>query len=140
MSDPAATATANATADAPALSVVEGYVATWNETDAARRLAAITKLWAASGRYRDPLMAGDGPAGIDAMIAGVQGRFPGMVLKRTSKVDAHNGAGDCYVRFSWSLGPAAGPAIVEGVDFGTLSPDGRLAAIVGFIDKMPAAA
>ncbi len=41
------------------------------------------------------------------------------------------------MRFSWSLGPAAGPAIVEGVDFGTLAPDGKLAAIVGFIDKMP---
>ena len=130
MSDPAAIAAA--TADA--------YVATWNETDSARRLAAIAKVWSAAGSYRDPLMAGDGPAGIDAMIAGVQGRFPGMVLKRTSKVDAHNGAGEGYVRFSWSLGPAAGPAIVEGVDFGTLAPDGKLAAIVGFIDKMPAGA
>ena len=114
---------------------IEAYVATWNETDAARRQAAIARAWEASGRYRDPLMASEGHAGIDAMLAGVQARFPGFVLRRTSKVDSHND----WVRFGWSLGPAAGPAVVEGVDFCALAPDGRLASVVGFIDKMPAA-
>ena len=111
---------------------VEAYVATWNETDAARRQAGVARAWAAAGRYRDPLMASDGHAGIDAMLAAVQARFPGFVLRRTSKVDAHND----WVRFAWSLGPAAGPAVVEGIDFCALAPDGRLAAVVGFIDKM----
>jgi hypothetical protein len=40
------------------------------------------------------------------------------------------------VRFAWSLGPASGPSVAEGVDFATLSADGKLANIVGFIDKM----
>ena len=80
-------------------------------------------------------MASEGHAGIDAMLAGVQARFPGFVLKRTSKVDSHND----WVRFAWSLGPADGAAVVEGVDFCALAPDGRLASVVGFIDKMPAA-
>ena len=111
---------------------VEAYVATWNETDAARRQAGIARAWAAAGRYRDPLMASEGHAGIDAMLAGVQARFPGFVLRRTSKVDAHND----WVRFAWSLGPASGPSVAEGVDFATLSADGKLASIVGFIDKM----
>lgn len=113
--------------------IIETYVASWNETDPARRGAAIARAWAPAGSYRDPVMASDGHAGIDAMLAGVQAKFPGFVLKRTSKVDSHNGA----VRFAWSLGPAAGPSVVEGVDFGTLTADGRLASIVGFIDKMP---
>ncbi|HEY6984219.1 MAG TPA: nuclear transport factor 2 family protein, partial [Reyranella sp.] len=65
----------------------------------------------------------------------VQARFPGFVLRRTSKVDCHNDA----LRFAWALGPASGPAVVEGVDFGTLTPEGKLASIVGFIDRMPAA-
>ena len=85
-------------------------------------------------------MMSDGHAGIDAMpalsaaegLAAVQARFPGFVLKRVSAVEAHNGS----VRFSWSLGPASGPAVVEGVDFCALAPDGRLASVVGFIDKM----
>ena len=113
--------------------VIDGYVATWNETDPARRRAGIAAAWAEAGTYRDPVMASDGPAGIDAMLAGVQAKFPGFVLKRTSRVDEHNGA----LRFTWSLGPAAGPSVVEGVDFCTLAPDGRLASVVGFIDKMP---
>lgn len=116
---------------------VDAYVATWNETDPARRRAGIAAAWAERGTYRDPLMASDGPAGIDAMLAGVQAKFPGFVLKRTSAVDAHNGPPGGYVRFTWSLGPAAGPSVVEGVDFCALAPDGRLASVVGFIDKMP---
>jgi hypothetical protein len=35
------------------------------------------------GRYSDPLMASDGHAGFDAMLAAVQARFPGFVLRRT---------------------------------------------------------
>jgi len=114
-------------------SVIETYVATWNETDPARRRAGIARAWGEPARYRDPVMASDGHDGIDKMLESVQARFPGFVLNRTSKVDCHNGT----ARFAWSLGPASGPTIVEGVDFCTLAPDGRLASVVGFIDKMP---
>jgi hypothetical protein len=120
-------------AAAPAAEIVEAYVATWNETDAARRRAAIATAWAEAGRYCDPVMAGEGHAGLESLLAGVQAKFPGFVLKRTSPVDAHNG----HVRFAWSLGPAGGPTVVEGVDFCALAPDGRLQSVVGFIDKMP---
>jgi len=126
MSNPTTAATASDT-------VIEAYVATWNETDAGKRRAGIARAWAEAGSYRDPVMTSDGHAGIDAMLAGVQVRFPGFVLKRTSKIDQHNG----HLRFAWSLGPAAGPSVVEGVDFCALAPDGRLASVVGFIDKMP---
>ena len=115
--------------------VIDDYIASWNETDPQRRKAVIARVWAEAGAYRDPLMASDGHAGIDAMIAGVQGRFAGLAMKRVSKIDSHNG----QVRFSWALVPDTGAAIAEGVDFGTLAADGRLASIVGFIDKMPAA-
>ncbi|MBU8873352.1 nuclear transport factor 2 family protein [Reyranella sp. MMS21-HV4-11] len=121
--------------------VVEAYVATWNETDPVRRRVGLAAAWTGTGIYRDPVMASDGPAGIDAMLAGVQAKFPGFVLKRTSKVDAHGGLSGSpvglYLRFTWSLGPVDGPSVVEGVDFCTLAPDGRLASVVGFIDKMP---
>ena len=114
-------------------SVIESYVASWNETDPARRQSSLAASCAANLSYRDPVMVSDGQAGLDAMLAGVQAKFPGFVLKRISKVDSHNNA----VRFAWSLGPAAGPSVVEGVDFATLSADGKLANIVGFIDKAP---
>ena len=101
----AATAAANGAVD----DTIEAYVATWNETDAGRRQAGIARTWANNGRYRDPLMASDGHAAIDAMLAQVQARFPGFVLRRTSKVDCHNGS----ARFAWSLGPASGPSVVR---------------------------
>lgn len=131
MSNRTATATApEAGVETP---IVDAYVATWNETDPARRRAGIARAWAEAGSYRDPVMTSDGHAGVDAMLAGVQARFPGFVLRRTSKVDQHNN----HLRFAWSLGPAAGPSVVEGVDFCALAADGRLASVVGFIDKMP---
>jgi hypothetical protein len=114
-------------------SVVESYVATWNETDPARRKAGLAACCTADASYRDPVMSSDGHAGLDSMLAGVQAKFPGFVLKRISRVDHHNGV----ARFAWSLGPPAGPSVVEGVDFVTLAPDGRMASVVGFIDKMP---
>ena len=137
--------TVTAPTAAPALSAAEGsaaaaeatvaaYLESWNETDPARRQAAIARAWGPRARYRDPLMTSDGPAGIDAMLAAVQARFPGFVIKRISPIDAHNGS----ARFAWSLGPEAGPSVVEGVDFCALDPEGRLESVVGFIDKMPA--
>lgn len=117
--------------------VVEAYVDAWNELDAGRRRAGITRVFADRATYRDPVMSSDGPAGIDAMLAAVQAKFPGFVLKRTSRIDHHSGQQGGYVRFNWSLGPAAGPSVVEGVDFCELSPDGKLASVVGFIDKAP---
>jgi len=137
MSDRTATAVAG---DSAVDATIAAYIESWNETDPGRRQAAVARAWAASGRYRDPVMVSDSHAGIDAMpalseaegLAGVQARFPGFVLKRTSKVDSHNGS----VRFAWSLGPASGPAVVEGVDFATLAADGRLEQVVGFIDRM----
>lgn len=113
--------------------VVEAYVDAWNERDAGRRRAGITRTFCHEATYRDPVMSSDGPAGIDAMLAAVQAKFPGFVLKRTSRID-HHGA---HVRFNWSLGPSAGPSVVEGVDFCELSADGKLASVVGFIDKAP---
>jgi SnoaL-like domain len=113
--------------------IIDAYVASWNETDPAKRQSALAASCAKDARYRDPVMVSDGQAGLDAMLAGVQAKFPGFVLKRISKVDSHNDA----VRFAWSLGPASGPSVAEGVDFATLSSDGKLANIVGFIDKMP---
>jgi hypothetical protein len=133
------TVTAVRPAPAPELanvdSVIEAYVASWNETDAGRRRAGIASAWVPGACYRDPVMASDGHDALDKMVAAVQARFPGFVLKRTSKVDVHNGS----ARFSWSLGPASGPSVIEGVDFCALAPDGRLQSVVGFFDKTPQA-
>ena len=116
--------------------LVDRYIATWNETDAARRRAEISEIWRPDGRYADPMQGADGPAGIDAMIAAVQQRFPGFRLRLAGKVDSHNE----YLRFAWELvAPGGGDPVVAGVDFGIVA-DGRLQTIVGFLDLVPASA
>ncbi|MGY2491423.1 nuclear transport factor 2 family protein [Cupriavidus sp. CP313] len=123
---------AQVAADPAALA--DRYLAAWNETDAARRRELIALAWTESASYVDPLMRGDGHAGIDAMIAAVQTKFPGFRFIRVSPVDAHGE----HLRFTWELGPAGEPALVVGTDFATISADGRLARMTGFIDRAPA--
>src|SRR5215213_4903609 len=86
--------------------VVDRYFAAWNETDAARRRALIAQTWADDASYLDPLMQGQGHAGIDAMIAAVQQQFAGHQFRQISAVDAHHDR----LRFSWELAPERGAA------------------------------
>jgi hypothetical protein len=116
-----------------ATKLVDRYIAMWNASDAVDRRDLVAGAWTERGHYIDPLMEGRGHAGIDAMVAGVQERFPGHRFTRTSAVDTHNDR----VRFGWELAAEGQPALVAGVDFGVLAADGRLESITGFIDKMP---
>ena len=112
--------------------LIDRYIETFNETDAARRRVLIAATWTGSARYVDPVMQGEGQDGIDSMIRGVQDRFPGHRFQRIGDVDAHNDR----VRFSWELLPPNGPALVKGTDFGVVD-QGRLSAITGFFDQLP---
>jgi hypothetical protein len=113
--------------------LVDRYIAMWNAADAEDRRDLVAGAWSENGHYVDPLMEGKGHAGIDAMVAGVQERFPGHRFRRTSEVDAHNGR----VRFGWALAAEGEPPLVRGVDFGVLADDGRLQSITGFLDQTP---
>jgi len=116
--------------------LIDRYIDGWNETDGARRRDLIARTWTETARYRDPLMQGDGHSGIDAMIEQVQQRFPAHRLRRTSAVEVLHD----HVRFTWELAADGQPALARGVDFGTVTPDRRLQAMVGFLDGAPAAA
>ncbi|HDR9056083.1 polyketide cyclase [Burkholderia vietnamiensis] len=125
-----------ATASSAHTTLIDRYFDAWNERDGARRRALIDATYGSDAAYRDPLMAGDGHAGIDTMIAAVHERFPAYRFRRTTDVD---GFGE-HLRFSWSLVSPDGAALVKGSDFGVVDASGRLKSVVGFIDEMPAAA
>jgi hypothetical protein len=57
--------------------VVQDYIATWNEADPERRRALVARTFAEDATYVDPLMAGAGPQEIEAMIAAAQAAYPG---------------------------------------------------------------
>ncbi|HJQ55814.1 MAG TPA: nuclear transport factor 2 family protein [Vineibacter sp.] len=115
--------------------LIDRYIAAWNETDTGRRRELIARTWTEGATYLDPLMASEGHAGIDAMIGGVQAKFPGLRFSLTGKVDAFQDR----VRFSWALAPAGGDALVKGTDFAVIAGD-RLQAVTGFLDQVPAGA
>ena len=114
--------------------LAERYIGAFNESDPASRRTLIGRTFAEDGTYVDPLMSGDGQDGIDAMIAGVQTRFPGFSFRLTGKVD---GFAD-RIRFSWELyPPEADVPLVAGTDFAVLASDGRIQMVTGFLDLMP---
>jgi hypothetical protein len=112
-------------------SVVDTYIAAWNEGDADRRRALVGETWTEDGTYVDPLMAGTGPDEIAAMIGAAQAQFPGHRFELSFGPDAHNDV----VRFTWDLTAGNGP-VARGVDFATVAEDGRLRAVTGFLEAV----
>ncbi len=113
--------------------LVGSYIAAWNETNPARRQSLIARTWALDACYVDPMMESDGHAGIDAMIRGVQERFPGLQFRLAGAIETHH----ARVRFSWELLPETGEPVARGTDFAVLAEDGRLRSVTGFLDSVP---
>jgi len=113
--------------------LVDLYITIWNETDAARRAHLIAEIWTADAIYRDPLMAGEGHAGISQLVAAVHERFPACRFSRIGAPDFHGE----HLRFSWALGLDGEEAMVKGTDFAVLE-QGRLRSVTGFLDQVPA--
>ena len=111
--------------------VADRYLATWNEPDDTRRHALVAALWSPQGRYADPLMAGEGHAGIARMIAAARAQFPGLRFSPRGTADGHG----AFARFSWSLGPADGAPVAGGTDVVRLDDAGRVLEVIGFLDS-----
>ena len=77
------------------------YIELWNERAPNRRREMLAANWTSDASYVDPLMSGDGHDGVDALISGVQQKFPDF---RFTLIGEPNGFAD-RVRFSWGLGP-----------------------------------
>jgi hypothetical protein len=109
--------------------IASAYLAAWNAPDEAARARALAG-WAEDARYRDPLMNGEGRAGIAAMIAGARDQFPGHGFALTGTPDGHGS----FVRFSWALAPAGGAPVAHGTDIVRLDANERIAEVIGFLD------
>lgn len=109
--------------------LVDRYIAAWNERDDDARRALVAQTWTEDGSYLDPARSGSGTDGLDAMIAEAQSHFPGHHIELTVPADAHNDV----VRFTWTLlaDDTAAPVVV-GQDFGVIGTDGRFRAVTGF--------
>ena len=115
--------------------VIERYIASWYEPDPARRRELIARTWTEDATYVDPLVIAEGHDAIDSTVEAAQAQFPGCVFRLARLVDAQHHV----ARFSWSLAPEAdADAIVSGFDVAVFAGDGRLQAVHGFLDNVPA--
>jgi|ERR1700761_7478201 hypothetical protein len=112
--------------------VASRYIELWNERTPSRRREMLAANWADDAKYVDPLMSGNGHDGVDALIAGVQQRFPDF---RFHLIGQPNGFGE-HIRFSWGLGPKGADSPIKGTDFAVIR-DGRISSITGFLDQVP---
>ena len=112
--------------------VASRHIDLWNERTPSRRREILSQHWTDDAKYIDPLMSGDGHDGVDALISGVQQRFPEF---RFRLIGQPNGFGD-YVRFSWGLGPDGADSPIKGTDFAVVK-DGRIESVTGFLDQVP---
>jgi hypothetical protein len=115
------------------MTLVDRYLAAWNETDADARAKAVAELWTEDATYTDPLADVAGHLGINAVIEGAQGMFPGLVFTPGDQYDAHGR----LARFTWHLGPEGGEPVAIGFDAVELAEDGRIRKVLGFLDKIP---
>jgi hypothetical protein len=115
--------------------IVDTYLAMWNEEDPAQRAKHIERAWAADGRYVDPLLEAEGHDALSDMVANVHAHYPGHRFHRRSGIDAHHDE----VRFAWELAAPDGTTTVAGIDVATLADDGRLQRLTGFFGDLPEA-
>ncbi len=112
--------------------IAKSYIELWNERTPSRRREMLSANWTADAKYVDPLMSGEGHDAVDALIAGVQQRFPEFTFKL---IGQPNGFGD-NLRFCWGLGPDGVDSPIKGTDFAVLK-EGRIRSITGFLDQVP---
>jgi hypothetical protein len=119
-----------------AATLVDRYIAAWNERDPDARDAAVAAVFADEGRYVDPLADVTGHGAIAELIGAVQAQTADHVFRLVDGPDGHHN----FVRFGWELVPTrGGEALAIGRDVGRATDDGRFGAIVGFLDKAPVA-
>ncbi|MFF8946111.1 nuclear transport factor 2 family protein [Streptomyces sp. NPDC014864] len=116
---------------------VARYFEAWNATGPQALAKAVAAAWTPDGTYTDPLADVGGHEGIAAVIAAAQEQFPGFSFRLAGSVDGHHDT----ARFSWELvSDADGTAPVAGSDVITLDGEGRILAVLGFLDRVPAGA
>lgn len=113
--------------------VLSNYIAAWNEADPEKRLRLLDLCWSDGGLYMDPAGTARGSAQLSDYIGEFHARMPDARIELVSGASAHNSR----IYFKWRLITGDGVVKIDGVDFGSVSKDGRLREIVGFFGAPP---
>jgi len=108
--------------------LIDRFFAAWNTTDAQARRQALAQLVTEDVTFRDPYAAVAGRDDLADHLDAVHVFMPGMALARAGEARQCQGAALC----AWTASAADGSPRGSGTNLFTLSPDGRIAACVGF--------
>jgi len=114
--------------------LVDGYVAAWNEHDPQKRRALVAGTFSGDATYVDPVLAGEGIDGISTMIGAAQQQFPRHRLTLVGEPDGHHDV----LRFSWRFAAPDGTGSLDGLDCVVLGDDGLMRNVVGFLENAAA--
>ena len=107
-------------------SVVNQYMAVWNEPDAAVRRKRIQELWPDDGATCHSLLDARGYDAIEARVRGAHEKWVcdgGYVFRACPNVVGHHNV----TKFNWEMVPAKGGEVAAvGFDFFILTEDGRI--------------
>ena len=107
--------------------LIVSYTAAWSEPDAAKRRQLLQTVWDAQGQYIDPFADVTGREALHALIGHFLADHPGTYFEVAGSIAHHHQS----LRFFWKMKLADGTEI-PGMDYGEVSPEGKLSKIVGF--------
>lgn len=108
------------------------YCKAWSEPERALREQLLNRVWVDDGTYTDPTAHVVGRKELVEHIGTFFEQLPGARVVLSSVVDAHHE----QLRFNWCVVLPDGKVLLEGIDFGELSADGKLRRIVGFLGPL----
>lgn len=107
---------------------VDALFVAWSETDGEARRRLLESSATAGVTFRDAYSATAGIDDLHAHIAGAQRFMPGVALAREGEVRHCQGTAIA----EWKASRPDGAVVGRGTNVYTLSPDGRIAGVVGF--------
>jgi len=114
--------------------LIQDYIAVWNEADAGRRRQLIRTLWQEDAHHLARTLEAVGHAGIEKRVTDAYDKWvkeKGNVFRLQGSVDGHHDT----VKLRWAMLPAAGGDVVSvGFDFLVLGGDGRIRTGYQFIE------
>lgn len=114
--------------------LVENYIAVWNEPDAERRRSLIRTLWQEDASHLARTFEAVGHAGIEKRVTDAYDKWvkeKGNVFRLRDGVDGHHDT----VKLRWEMLPAGGGDVISiGFDFLVLGGDGRIRTGYQFIE------
>jgi hypothetical protein len=113
--------------------LVKMYCDAWGEPDVAKRRQLLERVWAEDATYTDPVT--NPVKGREALVNHISAhlkKYSGSRIVPSSHANVHHGT----LRFTWQFVLPDGKVQTEGIDFGELTPDGRIGKIVGFFGSL----